>query len=260
MPKPSRFITFRGETKSITEWHKELGVPLSTLSKRDELGVPLDQYLRIDRKPRVRIPGKVATKHPLYKQWQSMRERCNNPKDSHYHDYGGRGVKVCRAWDEDFWAYAADIEAEIGPRPPKHSLDRIEGDRGYEPGNVRWATQTAQMRNTRHNRIVLWDGREWTVPALAEELGIGYHELWGRVYHLKGDMEKVRASVEKLRREGPQPARKLTEAAVVAIRAAYESGRTNLAELGREFNVSGTTISRVIRGRAERHRGSKSEQ
>ena len=85
---------------------------------------------------------------PEYKAWDSMRDRCSEtpstPKNkAHYFD---RGIRVCEAWQHDFMAFYK----HIGPRPgPGFSVDRIDNDRGYEPGNVRWATHSQQMENRR---------------------------------------------------------------------------------------------------------------
>lgn len=87
---------------------------------------------------------------PEYKIWVGFRARCNNPDNSQYANYGGRGIKVCDAWQTDFWAFFD----HIGPRPgPGYSVDRIDNDGGYEPHNVRWATQAEQQRN---RRITVW--------------------------------------------------------------------------------------------------------
>lgn len=83
--------------------------------------------------------------HPLYKTWIGMKERCSNPNHSGWKHYGGRGITVCDRWADDFWAFAADM----GPRPAGHSLDRIDGDGNYEPGNVRWATYSEQAKGRR---------------------------------------------------------------------------------------------------------------
>jgi hypothetical protein len=75
-----------------------------------------------------------------------MRQRCSDAGCDDYRDYGARGIRVCDRWQQDFTAFLADM----GERPsPKHELDRIDNSRGYEPGNVRWATRTQQARNTR---------------------------------------------------------------------------------------------------------------
>jgi hypothetical protein len=78
-----------------------------------------------------------------YNSWCSMRNRCSNPNNIGFANYGGRGVTVCERW-ADFAAFLADM----GPRPDGHTLDRIDPDGNYEPGNCRWVTRLEQ----RHNR------------------------------------------------------------------------------------------------------------
>ncbi|MGW3594974.1 hypothetical protein [Streptomyces sp. NPDC005167] len=83
---------------------------------------------------------------PEWWAWQGMRQRCTNPKSTEWHNYGGRGIRVCAEWMSSFEAFFA----EVGPRPSGgHSLDRINNNGNYEPGNVRWATASQQQRNTR---------------------------------------------------------------------------------------------------------------
>jgi hypothetical protein len=83
---------------------------------------------------------------PEYGIWCSMIQRCENPNDAAYPRYGGRGITVHPEWRADFAAFLRDV----GHRPsPELSLDRIDNDRGYEPGNVRWATAKQQANNRR---------------------------------------------------------------------------------------------------------------
>lgn len=77
-----------------------------------------------------------------------MRQRCNYPKSASYPRYGGRGIRVCSQWSS-FSNFASDIEGTIGDKPEGHTLDRIDNDGNYEPGNVRWATRSQQTFNSR---------------------------------------------------------------------------------------------------------------
>lgn len=85
-------------------------------------------------------------KHPLYHTWEAMRQRCNDPKAANYHNYGGRGIKVCARWN-DFRNFVEDM----GDKPPRHSIDRIDVNGDYTPENCRWATYSQQRSNQRKN-------------------------------------------------------------------------------------------------------------
>jgi len=81
-----------------------------------------------------------------YRCWAAMIRRCENPNSKGYDRYGGRGITVCRQWRESYATFLADL----GRRPSaEHSLDRINVNGNYEPGNCRWATATEQARNRR---------------------------------------------------------------------------------------------------------------
>lgn len=100
-----------------------------------------------------------------------MRYRCSNPNGKNYADYGGRGIKVCERW-ENFENFVADV----GERPSAaYSLDRIDNHKGYEPGNVRWATRKEQANNTRRNLISKSEGwRAMKVHNKVEKILIQY--------------------------------------------------------------------------------------
>lgn len=106
------------------------------------------------RNGEARSCGCIKRKHgqsntPTYRSWMRMRERCCRPGDKRYKDYGGRGIIVCDRWRNSFENFFADM----GERPSsKHSIDRIDVNGNYEPGNCRWSTTVEQRHNRRDSK------------------------------------------------------------------------------------------------------------
>lgn len=123
-------------------------------------------------------PRHGLNKTPEHRAWVHMRQRCNNPKKKDYPHYGGRGITVCEAWQSSFEAFLA----HVGKKPsPKHSLDRIDVNGNYEPGNVRWATQQQQVENTRVVKMITIDGKTQSQAAWAREKGLSVGQISARI-------------------------------------------------------------------------------
>ena len=115
---------------------------------------------------------------PEYAIWRGIKKRCHNPLAADFSRYGGRGVTVCQEWQSSFAAFFA----HVGSRPsPSHQIDRIDNERGYEPGNVRWATPSENQRNTRANRLVAVDGETLCVSEWSERTGIKAKVIFARL-------------------------------------------------------------------------------
>lgn len=119
--------------------------------------------------------------------WASMMQRCLDERSKSYERYGGRGIKVC-----DRWLMFDNFLADMGPRPSsEYSIDRINNDGDYEPGNCRWATRMEQACNTRRNRILEFNGESLTLAEWERRLGSKKNVLARRLDGLGWSVEKA---------------------------------------------------------------------
>lgn len=110
---------------------------------------------------------------PEYLSWAGMFQRCNNANNVRYHRYGARGISVCERW-KDFAIFFADM----GERPSSaHTLERIDGNGNYEPGNCKWATKADQNRNKCDNRYIEYKGQRLTVMDASKLAGLSFGGL-----------------------------------------------------------------------------------
>lgn len=134
---------------------------------RGDAAVSCGCVLRKDAAERAKTQSHAKT-HGLsesetYRTWCHIKDRCNNPNDKRYADYGGRGITVCERW-RTFENFIEDM----GERPEGTSIDRINPDGNYEPGNCRWAGKIEQARNKRNNVVLTIDGESKTVAEWCE--------------------------------------------------------------------------------------------
>lgn len=112
---------------------------------------------------------RLQKKHPrLYRIWLCMKTRCLNAKHFTFENYGGRGVKVCEQWRTSFEAFLTDM----GDPAPGLTLERIDNEKGYEPGNCKWANRYEQGRNKRNNIWFDWKGQKMILSEVARTEGV----------------------------------------------------------------------------------------
>lgn len=125
---------------------------------------------------------------PEYVTWNNMIRRCHDEKNKSFARYGGRGIQVCQEWRDSFEAFLA----HVGLKPtPKHSIDRIDNLRNYEPGNVRWATLDEQARNKRNNVLLDFNGTQVCLKDYCALAGLNYHTVQHRRYYLGWPLERA---------------------------------------------------------------------
>lgn len=123
-------------------------------------------------------------RHSLVSSYNTMMQRCYNPNNSQYADYGGRGITVCERWQQNqpnaqgFWNFVADM----GDKPEGSTLDRIDNSKNYTPENCRWATRREQQRNRRNNIVITFNGQTMVAEDWAQKLGISKSTILWR-YH-----------------------------------------------------------------------------
>lgn len=130
---------------------------------------------------RYALPGRVSR---IYLTWQRAKDRCHNPNNKRYADYGGRGIAMCDRWRDSFEAFLQDM----GEAPEGMSLDRWPNlNGGYEPGNCRWATPQMQSDNRRNTIWVEHEGEKLSLKAYATLVNVSYQALFNRVRYRRQD-------------------------------------------------------------------------
>jgi hypothetical protein len=141
-----------GENLTLAEWAERKGVRLTQLEQRvRKYGWSLAEALETS-------VARTVTTRDLRQRWYQIVSRCTDPEHERFADYGGRGIAVCVRWRGSFEAFAEDVG--LPSTPEEYSLDRIDNERGYEPGNIRWTTPLAQNRNRRSTQLFEIDGQK----------------------------------------------------------------------------------------------------
>jgi hypothetical protein len=176
-----------------------------------------------------------------YKTWVRIKRRCFVPECPGYERYGGRGITMCERWRDSYEAFLEDI----GRSPQgSYSIDRIDNNGNYEPGNCRWATSREQASNRCTTRLVEAFGRSMCITAWSRETGLSAQVITWRLARGMGAEEALSKPVPGRR----APVTSDIAKQVIARIACGESHKAISAALG----VSRTTISYIRNGRIRR--------
>ena len=183
-----------------------------------------------------------ASSDPEYNVWKSMKARCHGKHVDK--NYGGRGIVVCDAWRNSY----ASFKADMGPRPsPEHSIDRIDNNGPYAPGNCRWVTRDVQNRNKRDNRLLTFNGETRLAYDWGEIVGLPGVEVRKRVHN---GMAPELALTKPLKQR-----RKLNEKLVLEMRAEYASGGVTMQQIADRTGMDSGSICNAINGKSWAHVG-----
>lgn len=144
--------------------------------------------------------GKNLKTHGLYKKtcyrtWKAMRERCDNKNNVSHERYGGRGIKVCKRW-ENFENFYKDM----GDKPKGATLERINNNKDYKPSNCRWASYSEQANNRSNNTVIKIDGVDYSLSQASNKFKISYNIIRKRNQkHRKETGENLKCTIKELR-------------------------------------------------------------
>lgn len=122
-----------------------------------------------------------------YQAWRGAKDRCYNPNSNRYKTYGARGIRMCEEWRNSFAAFFRDM----GERPDGHSIDRINNDGHYEPGNCRWSPKSEQAKNQTRTRALELKGVRKILADWSRDTGIHHTVILSRIDRLGWSVEKA---------------------------------------------------------------------
>lgn len=172
---------------------------------------------------------------PEYRCWSGIKTRCYNRNRDEYQIYGARGIGMCDRWRYSFDSFLADM----GHKPsPQHSIERIDSDGDYEPGNCRWATNSEQQRNKRTNRVLEFRGVRLCLTDMAAKYG------------LSRDLLKARLKLGwSLERSLLQPVDSKHENSPLSKWIEFRGERDSITGMARRYGLSQPCLSgRLIKG------------
>lgn len=159
-------MTRRFQAKSLTQ-AKEIA---------EEIIEPYNRRRDAIQKQNARYSGKGTR---LYRIWEGIKSRTQNPNDKDFHHYGARGIEICRQWSASFKRFEA--WAQQNGYTDELTIDRIDNEKGYSPENCQWASIKDQANNRRTNVLLQYKGEEKTLRQWCDELNLNYQTMYSRI-------------------------------------------------------------------------------
>ncbi len=190
------------------------------------------------------------SRHPTYRIWLGIKGRCLNPDHPAYPAYGGRGITLCERWLDP-----VVFVAEVGMKPAAHlEIDRIDNDKGYEPGNIRWATRSENDRNRRSNVWVEYKGERRLSIELCEQFNIRQDTF---MFRLKSGLSVEEALTTPVKPKAPNGSRPkptpkwkctlLSDEQKREMHRLYQAGGTSYSQLAKQFGCSDSAVGLVVK-------------
>lgn len=179
---------------------------------------------------------------PEYRAWQLIRLRCLDPKHAAYPNYGGRGITMHEAWVSDPAAFIA----HVGKRPSsKHEIDRINNDRGYQPGNLRWVTRKVNSRNRRSSTAIEYRGKTASIVEWCERLSLPYSTILKRFNDGWATDLALETPVKYKSPNGTEP--ELTASQIADLAKLLDGGRHRVSGFAGTDEVNVRTAKALVR-------------
>jgi hypothetical protein len=191
-----------------------------------------------------------------------MLSRCRNKNAAKFERYGGRGIKVCKRWEigEDGASGFECFMLDMGNKPSiKHSLDRIDNDGDYEPGNCKWATSSEQANNRSSNHLITYMGETMSMMDMANKVGMSYFVLRNRISRgwpidAAINAPNGTAFFDPKTARGPQlPQTKITEEIVRMIRSEYATKNFTMDQVAIRFGISKANVCLIVNRKSWKH-------
>lgn len=181
--RDNRLLTIDGQTMTVSEWSRKVGISAHVICGRLRLGWPVDRAVttpvrKLTFKQRANPTGRERSRSKEYAAWNNAIHRCHNPKHRQYPGWGGKGIVVCNRWQDSFDNFLEDMGAAPSP---EHSLERVNNKGPYSPENCCWVPRANQAANKGNNHFLTFDNETLHLAEWSRRTGIHFATLRARI-------------------------------------------------------------------------------